>query len=227
MIIEESFNYMSKQNKITTASILFLAVVILHIIGVLKSESLAFFTKPFLMICLVIIYLVSVKKANFWFVSALFFSFWGDVLLLFKEQFFVFGLASFLLAHIFYIKITSVFIKKISLQKVLFVSLPFVLFVALFITLIIDDLGEMLLPVIFYAVVISSFGAIALVNYLQEKSTANLWLFLGAIIFITSDSLIAINKFYSPNELFQLCIMLTYIVAQYLICKAVIAKNKD
>lgn len=216
---------MTKQTKITAASIFFLAVVVLHIAGVLFNQKLAFVSKPFLMTSLVIIYLVSVKKSSFWFISALFFSFWGDVLLLFKEQFFVFGLGSFLLAHILYIKITSAFIKKISLQKVVLVCLPFVAFLFSFLFLIKDNLAEMIVPVIIYGIVISSFGAVALLNYVQEKSTANLWLFLGAIIFIISDSLIAINKFYEPKEMYQICIMLTYIVAQYLICKAVIAKT--
>lgn len=215
---------MTKSNKIITASIVFLAVVILHISGLLFSDKLAFISKPFLITALVIVYLVSVNKPNFWFVSALFFSFWGDVLLLFKEHLFVFGLASFLIAHLLYIKITTQFIKKLSFKKIVLVSLPFLIFLIGFLSLLYDNLGEMKYPVIVYGIVISLFGTVALLNYLEEKSTANLWLFLGAIIFITSDSLIAINRFYDPNETYQLLIMITYIVAQYLICKAIIAK---
>ncbi len=218
---------MTKQTKTTIASSIFLAVVVLHIFGILRNDFLAFISKPFIITTLVIIYLVSVKKPNFWYVSALFFSFWGDVLLLFKDQFFVFGLASFLLAHILYIKIVAEFIKKISLQKVLVVCLPFVVFLFSFLYLLKDNLGEMTIPVIIYGVVISSLGAISLLNYIQEKSTVNLWLFLGAIIFIISDGLIAVHKFINPNEIYQICIMLTYIVAQYLICKAIIAKTLD
>lgn len=225
MIIDRNYNFMTIQTKKITASILFLAVVFLHIYGVLFSDKLAFVSKPFLITTLVIIYLISVKKPNFWFVSALFFSFWGDVLLLFKEQFFVFGLASFLLAHILYIKITLSLVKITSHKKILSVSLPFVIFLISFLSLLNDNLGEMQIPVITYGIIISLFGTVALLNYVQEKSTANLWLFLGAIIFIISDSLIAINKFYAPNEMYQLLIMLTYIIAQYLICKAIIAKT--
>ena len=216
---------MTKKTKITTASILFLAVVIFHITGVLMSEKWAFVSKPFLMTSVVVIYLVSVKSPNFWYVSALFFSFWGDVLLLFKEQFFVFGLGSFLLAHILYIKITSGFVRKIGWQKVIMVCIPFVLFLFSFLYMIIDKLQGMRIPVIVYGIVISSFGAVTLLNYIQNKNTSNLWLLLGALIFITSDSLIAINRFYEPREIYRLIIMLTYIVAQYLICKAMIVKN--
>ncbi|PQJ81360.1 lysoplasmalogenase [Polaribacter glomeratus] len=218
---------MTKQTKTTIASSIFLAVVVLHILGVLTNDFLAFISKPFIITTLVIIYLVSVKKPNFWYVSALFFSFWGDVLLLFKDQFFLFGLASFLLAHILYIKIVAEFIKKISLQKVFVVCLPFVVFLFSFLYLLKDNLGEMTIPVIIYGIVICSFGVISLLNYSQEKSTVNLWLFLGTIIFIISDGLIAVHKFINPNEIYQICIMLTYIIAQYLICKAIIAKTSD
>jgi uncharacterized membrane protein YhhN len=119
------------------------------------------------------------------------------------------------------------FIKKISLQKVFAVCLPFVVFLFFFLYLLKDNLGEMRIPVIIYGVVISSLGAISLLNYIQEKSKVNLWLFLGIIIFIISDGLIAVHKFINPNEIYQICIMLTYIVAQYLICKAIIVKTSD
>ena len=225
MIIEENSKLMTEQRKTTIASIAFLVVVVLHTLGLLLNEKIAFLSKPFLITTLVIVYLVAVKKPNFWYVSALFFSFWGDVLLLFKNQFFVYGLASFLLAHIMYIKITASFIKKVSLQKVVLACLPFAVFLFSFLYLIIDNLGEMKIPVIFYGVVISSFGALSFLNYMQEKNTANSWLFSGTIIFIISDSLISLNKFHELKEFYAISIMLTYIIAQYLICRAIIAKT--
>ena len=66
---------MTAKTKITTAKILFLVVVILHFIGLFYNDLLAFVSKPLLMTALVFVYLVSVQKANFWYVSALFFRF--------------------------------------------------------------------------------------------------------------------------------------------------------
>jgi uncharacterized membrane protein YhhN len=83
----------------------------------------------------------------------------------------------------------------------------------------------MLIPVIIYGIIISTFGTLTLLNYLQQKSTENLWLFLGTLIFIVSDSFLAINKFYGTREVYGVTIMITYIVAQYLICKAMIVKD--
>lgn len=219
---------MTNSTQKTTASILFWAVVFLHFTGILFLDDLRFFTKPFLMIALVMLYVVFVKKINYWVVGAIFFSFWGDVFLLDKTQYFVYGLASFLVAHILYIKIVATFITKIDFKKIMLASMPFVVFFVIFFLFLKDNLAEMLLPVIAYGIVISVFGAIAFLNYLQHKNKANLVLFLGAVLFIISDSIIAINKFYEAQEIYQFCIMATYIAAQFLICKSLIAiANKE
>jgi uncharacterized membrane protein YhhN len=216
---------MANKTKIVLASMFFLIVVLLHLLGLLFNENLAFFTKPFITISLVIVYLISVKKANFWFVSALFFSFWGDTFLLFKEEFFLLGLVSFLITHVLYIKISVNSLKNISFNKIIIATIPFIIaFMSVFF-LIKENLGGMLVPVIIYGIIISAFGTVALLNYFQEKNIENLWLFLGAVVFIISDSLLAINKFYEVRAVFGFSIMITYMIAQYLICKAMIAKE--
>ncbi len=219
---------MTKHTKIITTSILFLVVFIVDIWAVqTKNKEAIMLFKPLLMTTLAAIYLVAVNKPNFWYVSALFFSFWGDVLLLFNTQYFVHGLASFLFAHILYIKISAGYLEKVSIKKIAVTSFPFVIFFFALLTLIFAHLGAMKIPVIFYGLTISSFGAVTLLNYVSEKSTANLWLFLGAILFILSDSLLAINKFYQAKEIYGISIMITYVVAQYLICKSMIVRNDN
>lgn len=215
--------------KIKIASIIFLIIVILDVYAVItQHKSLEIICKPLLMTSLVIVYLVSLKKgekANFWLVSALFFSFWGDVFLLDKTNYFVFGLGSFLVAHIMYIKMTANFLKKTAVIQILKSA---VIFVALFVTiflLIKDNLGEMLVPVLVYGTAISGFGTCALLNYQQEKSTENTVLLLGAILFIASDSGIALNNFYSPTHFFDIAIIILYVLAQFLIVKAILLRK--
>ena len=218
---------MTKQIKIILASIIFLLVAIADVYAVItQNKTIEMIFKPLLMTTLAIVYLVSVKKPSFWLLSALFFSFWGDVFLLDKANFFVFGLASFLLAHVIYIKITTDFLYKDLTVKMITSAIPFVLLFVVLLGLIYDNLGDMLLPVIVYGVTISTFGTAALLNYRQQKTTANSWLLLGAILFIASDSLIALNNFYTPKRLFDIAIIVLYIVSQYLIVKAIITKKK-
>ena len=218
---------MTKQIKISIASILFLLVAIVDVFAVInQNKSLEIVFKPLLMTILVIVYLLSVKKANFWLVSALFFSFWGDVFLLDKTNYFVFGLASFLIAHIMYIKMTSNFLHKTSVVKKVTAAVPFIVLFTVLLYVIYPNLNEMLMPVIVYGIAISCFGTLALLNYQQKKSTENTWLLLGAILFIASDSLIALNNFYKPEVIFDITIITLYIVSQYLIVKSVIMKIK-
>ncbi|CAM1367087.1 conserved membrane protein of unknown function [Tenacibaculum soleae] len=218
---------MTKKTKKNIASILFLLVAIIDVYAVIvQNKSLEIIFKPLLMTMLVIVYLLSVKKANFWLVSALFFSFWGDVFLLDKTNYFVFGLASFLIAHIMYIKMTSQFLKKQLFTKVIRGAIIFITLFAGVLFLIKDNLGEMLVPVIVYGIAISAFGTCALLNYQQDKTMANLWLLIGAILFIASDSLIALNNFYQPTHMFDVLIIVLYVVSQYLIVNSMLKNNK-
>lgn len=218
---------MTKQTKITVASIVFLVVAITDVYAVItQNKTIEMIFKPLLMTSLAVVYLVSVKKPSFWLLSALFFSFWGDVFLLDKANFFVFGLASFLVAHVVYIKITTSFLYKDSAVRILTSAIPFVLLFVGLLGLIYNNLGDILLPVLVYGIAISTFGTAVLLNYRQQKTTANTWLLLGAILFIASDSLIALNNFYMSKPLFNIAIIVLYIVSQYLIVKAIIAKEK-
>jgi len=218
---------MTKQTKIIVASIVFILVAITDVYAVItQNKTIEMIFKPLLMTTLAVVYLVSVKKPSFWLLSALFFSFWGDVFLLDKEKFFVFGLGSFLVAHLVYIKITTDLLFKDLTVKIITSAIPFVLLFVGLLGLIYGNLGDMLLPVIVYGITISTFGTAALLNYRQQKTTANSWLLLGAILFIASDSLIALNNFYTPKHLFNIAIIVLYIVSQYLIVKSIIAKEK-
>ena len=218
---------MNNQNKkALVISLLFLVISVFEIYGTIQnSKLLEFIFKPLITVSLALLYIVSVKKPSFLFISALFFSFWGDVLLLFPEKYFVLGLVSFLLTHLIFIKIIRGFISNVDSRLFLKSAIFFVAYFGGIIYLIFENLNELLIPVLVYGLVISTFGTFATVNYIKNKATENLWLLVGALIFILSDSIIAINKFYMENASLGSLIMITYIVAQYLICKAMIAKS--
>ncbi len=197
----------------------------LHVAGLLFNETLATYTKPILMVTLGFYYVVTVEKINPWVIGALLFSLGGDVLLLDKTNYFVFGLGSFLIAHLCYIKLTSTMLSKLKPLEIVLASIPFVFVFFGLIGLLYAGLNDLLIPVIVYGLVISTFGALTLAVYRSHTSTENLWLLLGACLFILSDSLIALNKFYEPREYYSLVIMITYIMAQFLLTKAFIAKS--
>jgi uncharacterized membrane protein YhhN len=82
----------------------------------------------------------------------------------------------------------------------------------------------MRIPVIIYAAVILTMlsGAI---NRLEKVNRKSYYLVLaGAILFVISDSSIAVNKFSHQFESSGIVIMSTYIVAQYLIVAGYISQ---
>ena len=75
----------------------------------------------------------------------------------------------------------------------------------------------MKLPVRIYGIVISFMFMLALHMLFIKDKVAGKWMMLGALLFIISDSALAINKFYQPFEVASVIIMLTYGLAQLFI----------
>ena len=218
---------MKNQIKITMAMALFFLAAITDIYAIIdENQILELYTKPMLLTLLAVVYLVSTKTPVFWYVFGMFCCWVGDVLLLFEgADFFTYGLASFLLGHLIYIKLTVGFLPKDLTVKMITSAVPFVLLFGALMFLIYPNLGGMLIPVMAYGITISTLGSVTFLNYRSDNSVENLWLFLGALIFILSDSLIALNKFHEPHQVYGVSIMLTYILAQFLICKSMIVKS--
>jgi uncharacterized membrane protein YhhN len=157
--------------------------------------------------------------------AALFFSLGGDVLLLFQSpsqpNFFIYGLVSFLIAHIFYIIVFNIIRKRNEMAIKPILLLPIALYYAGLIYLLFPHLGALQIPVMVYGIVISTMLFIGL-HLLYKKNAANQSIVIGAILFISSDSLLAIDKFYQPFSFAGILIMLTYAMAQYFIVKGMI-----
>lgn len=195
----------------------------------LNNRDLQLIFKPLLMPALAGYFLSAVKqypnilRKNL--LAALFFSWAGDILLMFVDKnpnFFLAGLSSFLLAHIFYILLFHrVRVAEGIRTRILLLVIVVAYYTGLII-LLSPYLGEMKLPVRIYGIVISFMFMLAMhLSFIKNKKAGNLML-LGALLFIISDSILAINKFYQPFELAGPMIMLTYGLAQVLIVQGVI-----
>ena len=143
-------------------------------------------------------------------ILALLFSLWGDVLLMFTandEGFFIAGLISFLLAHIMYI---LVFLRDRNDKKSI---LPFMALLLVYATglffLIKDGLGDLFIPVLIYMIVILAMATTAFKRKGMVLHYGYLYVFIGAIFFMISDSLLAVNKFYTALPYSNVSIMLT------------------
>ena len=215
-------------SKSKIAFLVFIIVSVLDIVGVIfKIPTLIYVFKPLILFSLIFLYVFSLPKRLKWYVMALELCFFGDVLLMFNgELFFIAGLISFLLAHFLFIKIVIGRLQKTAIIKIATSIIPFLIIVSLLIFTIKDNLNEMLLPVIIYGLTISTFGVVSLIDFQNTKSKKSFLMLIGAIVFMISDSVLAINKFYYSTHLFEVVIMVTYILAQYLIYRSMILETE-
>jgi len=205
--------------------ILFLIVLAIDLFAAYSgNETLRYFSKPLLMPLLIVCFIFNtntvVSSLKKWIVLALIFSWLGDVLLMFEARnniFFIFGLVAFLIAHIFYILFYENILKLENLKKNYWLFIPVLIYYVALIYLLSPHLGEMKLPVRVYGVVISYMLIQAFQVARIKNRAASAMMITGAILFIASDSILAMNKFYQPFELAGIAIMLTYGMAQFLI----------
>lgn len=144
---------------------------------------------------------------------ALAFSSLGDALLdLDPGRFFIGGLLAFLVAHVIYI---ALFVRnRVRPLKPKGWQLTLVVAVLIYSILLSQwlapSLGTLLGPVTLYVCVIT---VMAISAILAGFSTP--WVNSGVILFLISDSILAVNKFKSPAPMGGYLIWATYYLAQY------------
>lgn len=142
---------------------------------------------------------------------AVLFSAVGDVVLdLAFQGSFIAGLVSFLIAHIFYV---ILFARDFRFQAHwLVITLAGVCGAAGMAAFLWPHLGTLKGPVAVYVSAIAAMFITAV-----NRSNVNIVLVAGAAFFLISDSILALNRFYSPVPAGRYAIMATYYLAQYLI----------
>ncbi len=194
--------------------------------SMLNIEWLNYVSKPLLMISLFFFYFKIVKQnigtSDKIMLVSLIFSCLGDTFLMFQgknPQFFLLGLGSFLVAQVAYSGIfkpsgTTNYNKRF----------PFIIYGFLFVLILTNKIPKgFMIPISAYAPAIMWMGITAAERQTNIKSYS--FVLIGAILFIISDSLIAINKFAFSIPLSDLWVMSTYIAAQYLIVQGVLLER--
>ncbi len=146
------------------------------------------------------------------------FSGFGDIVLaLGREDLFVLGLGLFLIAHIWYI---AAFATQFRVMKhKFFYGIPIFgtgigIYYWLYPNIAAIDNGALVIPVAVYIFVIATMTFLAALRTIDDFRIVG-----GAVLFMLSDAMIAINKFKFEGDLYwaHLFIMVTYYGAQLLI----------
>jgi uncharacterized membrane protein YhhN len=156
----------------------------------------------------------------------------GDIILMMKgDQYFMLGLIAFLLAHITYIFVYRQHRNKNQgeslqgVQRIRF-AFPIVLAGAGLVVILYPHLGALQIPVMIYALVITVMTLNALFRYGRTNGKSFVMVFAGAILFMASDSILAVSKFIEPLFISGFWIMLTYVLAQFLIVQGLLAHQE-
>jgi uncharacterized membrane protein YhhN len=216
----------------------FLVIFILIALGdlagrIIGSRELDYIFKPLIMLSLMIHFYERTRHRFQLFhrliLFALFFSWLGDILLMFEPPiFFQLGLSGFLISHLFYI---SGYIQSVKnapnpafLAKQPFWILFYLIFLFISLAWMYPNLGGLLIPVVVYSVVLLSMSIFALNRKARVSEASFVWVWLGSLFFVISDMYLAINKFVYADALPMsgLVVMLTYILAQYCLVKGCI-----
>lgn len=181
------------------------------------------YTKPLLIpLLLLIIYFetgeTTHKKSKVILSIAFAFCFFGDALLL-KDtltSYFIGGLSCFLVGHIFF---TAFFYRLRTFRQRYFMyifiaGIIIAMYIIYLLTLLWESTGRqnMQTPVAVYSVIIG-FMLLTALNTFNNKRLRHLALIYfipGALLFVISDSLLAVNKFMYPFQYAGIAIMITY-----------------
>ena len=193
------------------------------------TRSLVLACKPLLMIVLSSWFFFNSRRVGDRFTllvqAALFFSLIGDVALLFQRGdpfYFLIGLGAFLVAQLCY---TMGFAQNIAdgvagrapLVPMLIAGMLVAVGTLLVLTLLPRLDETLVLPVVIYACAITLMGIMAAFRYGRTGSLSFALVLGGALLFITSDSILALDRFNGTLAHARWSIMLTYGLAQLLI----------
>jgi len=209
--------------------LLLLIIVIVELAGRITDVIyLEYPVKPLIMPWMAAFFLLFRKKKSLTVPAllAFFFSWAGDIFLMFSERnelFFYAGVGGFFLAQLCYIYVFFRFSEtgeRGYLQQHPFVGLLFIAYVAGIYILLLPGLEGIMRPIILlYALSLIGMSMMALNRKGRVNRTSYLLVFIGSLLFVISDSLIAVDRFHGGIPLGGFWVMLTYIPAQYLIMR--------
>lgn len=161
----------------------------------------------------------------------LFFGLAGDSFLMLVHKnpsFFIVGLLSFLIGHLFYVSAFYLDFKSNPLMQKGASRIALLVFGAFCVTFYIylrPFLGDLKIPVMVYAFVISLMAIMAVNRKGRVNTLSFNLIFYGALAFLVSDSLLAVNKFVGAFNFSGIAIMATYMLAQYLITMGAVQRK--
>jgi uncharacterized membrane protein YhhN len=190
-----------------------------------KYVTLRWISKPLLMILLIGLYSTAVPTLVWFAIFALTFGWIGDIFLMFdyKSNFYLLGSGAFLVGHISYILDYSLTFGNIASfplwRLVLYIPVLLIFFLYAFPRINGRMKGKekpvtMAYGVILLLMALATLFRLPGVDILDPKF---LYVWLGALLFVSSDAVLAVDRFHKKIRRAMVWIMSTYAIGQFLI----------
>jgi len=181
--------------------------------------------KPLTMVFIILIAMQARKPVSarykYAIIVGLLFSLAGDIFLMLPTDLFIAGLVSFLIAHLIYIVAFRVDVRLRFSGRSLGSLAPFVIYGVIMFVVLAPYVGGMLVPVLVYMVAILVMAWQAEERWSQTRQRGALLAFIGAALFVISDSALAVNRFRGQYYAATALVLGTYFAAQWLIALSV------
>lgn len=202
----------------------YVTLLMVHLMSIASGwQAIGFATKPMFGVSLSVLVLLScfhcsrIQSVLF---SAIILGTLGDIALMLPDSQlnFMLGLGFFLVGHLLYVVIFALEQKGYPSSRNAGLFLFFLLLLgAAVYSFLLPHLGDLSVPVLFYVAVILAMAWFAFGRKDHVVPFSFTMVQLGAICFLVSDSLLAIDRFIGSFPLAQELLMLSYLLAQFCI----------
>ncbi len=142
----------------------------------------------------------------------------GDVFMMLRKKKFTEGLACFLVAHGLYI---AAFLATMRPRIDPLTALPLLLYAMIMMGVLFPHLGALKAPVGAYIIVITSMAGLGVERFIVMGGAPALYAGVAAVLFVISDSVLAVDLFVRKIKGAQWVILAAYFAAQWLFAMSV------
>jgi uncharacterized membrane protein YhhN len=209
---------------VTLLSLVILASAALHIRAEYRGPRRhVYIFKPLTTSLIILLALLSAPETPLpykWFVVlGLIFSLGGDVFLMLPQDRFVLGLLSFLIAHLWYIAAFSLGVEQLLTSWGI---IPLLIYGLVMGVLLLPGVKPKLrLPVTLYLLIILIMAWRAVERWAQLGDANSAFALAGALFFVVSDSVLALDRFRRPFRSARAIVLSSYFLAQWLIALSI------
>lgn len=194
-----------------------------NIAGELGSQYLL---KPFMVSSLLIHYLVTAKKPNVFFMSALIFALLGDLFFnIITDEAFMFGMASFLVFNLFMMIVVADRAGEIQISNLFLAMIPFLLILFIVIYYLFSDAGDNKILLTIYGVALVFLCTFSLYYYIKTKSTVALYFVIGSSLFVLAGIAKAAKEYIGVTLSMEIMNNVAYMLSLFCYYKAMMSKR--